>query len=121
MRPAATIVAFTVLFTASAVDEADARTDYRLTNTYATCYSLHGTMADGSGVRLRSAASNVLRLGTKIRLVGRPFYRGLRRFVVRDTGGALWDGHVDIWWYNYSDCLAWGRRPINYKIGWGRP
>lgn len=78
-------------------------------------------MADGSGVRLRSAASNVHPLGTKIRLVGRPFYRGLRRFVIRDTGSALYDGHVDIWWYSYRDCLLWGKRPIKYKLGWGKP
>lgn len=109
------------LFVFSASEDAPGRTDYRLHHTYATCYSLSGTMADGSGVRLRSAASNVHPLGTKIRLVGRPFYRGLRRFVIRDTGSALYDGHVDIWWYSYRDCLLWGKRPIKYKLGWGKP
>lgn len=115
------IAAFTLLFATSSEDQAKARTDTRLQYTYATCYSLQGTMADGSQVRLRSVASNVLPLGTRIRLVGRSFYRGYRRFIVRDTGGALGDGHVDIWWPNYSDCIHWGARSIKYKIGWGKP
>jgi 3D (Asp-Asp-Asp) domain-containing protein len=78
-------------------------------------------MADGTGVRLRSVASNVHPLGTRIRLTGRPFFHGMRRFVVRDTGGALGDGHLDVWWPSYFDCLRWGRRPVTYKLGWEKP
>lgn len=87
--------------------------------TYATCYNLHGVMRDGSYTRARSVASNVHRMGTRIRLIGRSFH-GRRRFVVRDTGPALSDGHIDIWYMGFS-CFAWGRRGITYKLGWGRP
>lgn len=92
-----------------------------LRRTYGTCYSLQGRMADGSWVRPRSAASNVLPLGTHIRLVGRPFLRGMRRFVVRDTGGALGDGHLDLWHPSTGSCLRWGARPLTYKLGWRKP
>lgn len=85
--------------------------------TYATCYALTGTMADGTPTRWGSAASNVLRLGTRIQLVGRSFY-GLRRFTIRDTGGALGDGHLDLWYPSTSTCFAWGRRAVAYRIGW---
>jgi len=85
--------------------------------TFATCYSLTGLMADGTQTRLRSAASNVHPLGTRIRLVGRPFLRGMRRFVVRDTGGALGDGHLDLWHPSYIACVRWGRRSVTYRIG----
>jgi 3D (Asp-Asp-Asp) domain-containing protein len=85
--------------------------------TYATSYCLHGRMADGTYTRRRSAASNVLRLGTKIRLVGRSFY-GMRRFVIRDTGGALGDGHLDLWHNRCGASIAWGRRSVRYRIGW---
>jgi 3D (Asp-Asp-Asp) domain-containing protein len=95
---------------------ARARPDHP-TRTYATSYCLHGTMADGSRTRPRSAASNVLRLGTKIRLVGRSFY-GMRRFVIRDTGGALDDGHLDLWHTSCSTSIRWGHRPIAYRLGW---
>lgn len=89
--------------------------------TYATSYCLQGTMADGTRVRARSAASNVHPLGTRIRLVGRPFYGGMRRFVIRDTGGALGDGHLDLWHPSCSASIAWGRRSVRYVIGWRRP
>ncbi len=117
MKARTVAVALTALFAVGAVDDAEGK---KLYHTYATCYSLSGTMADGSTVRLRSAASNVHRLGTKIRLVGRPFYGGLRRFIIRDTGSALYDGHLDIWWYSYAGCIGWGARPITYKIGWSK-
>lgn len=99
---------------------ANAQASTRLHRTYATCYNLHGTMFDGTQTRARSAASNMHRMGTRIRLVGRPFFGGYRRFVIRDTGPALSDGHIDIWYMGFS-CVAWGHRPIAYKLGWGRP
>lgn len=96
---------------------ADAMTLHR---TYATSYCLHGTMADGSYTRPRSVASNFLVPGTRIRLVGRSFY-GMRRFVVRDTGSALSDGHLDLWADSCGRSIRWGRRAVTFKLGWGRP
>lgn len=84
-------------------------------HTYATCYALHGTMADGTAVRPGSAASNYLRLGTRIRLTGRSFY-GTRIFTIRDTGPALADGHIDLWHPRRSACMSWGRRAISFRI-----
>lgn len=99
---------------------------YKVHRTYATCYNLTGLMADGTYTRPRSVASNVLPLGTKIRLIGRSFH-GMRRLVVRDTGApwALGDGHLDIWFGTPSgrffSCSVWGKRSVKYKRGWGRP
>lgn len=90
-----------------------------LTRTYATSYCLHGTMADGSYTRPRSVASNFLPPGSRIRLVGRSFY-GMRRFVVRDTGSALRDGHLDLWADSCARSIRWGRRSVSFKLGWAR-
>jgi hypothetical protein len=97
---------------------ADARTDY--VRTYATCYHLRGTMANGKLVHPRAAASNRLRLGTKIRLVGRNTGpRGRRLYVVSDRGGSpLNDGHLDLWWFN---CSGWHNPRVTFKLGWGKP
>lgn len=96
---------------------ADARPDYPRRTT-ATSYCLNGRMADGTTVRGGSAASNVLRLGTRITL-DRGFF-GRRRFVIRDTGSALWDGHLDLWASSCAASARWGRRRIAYRIGWAR-
>lgn len=93
---------------------------YTLRSSYATSYCLQGTMANGNYVHKRAVANNFLLPGTKIRLVGRSFY-GLRRFVVSDTGPALRDGHFDIWSPSCGRSIAWGRRSIQYKLGWGPP
>lgn len=82
----------------------------------ATCYALQGTMADGTKVRRRSVASNVLPLGTKIRLVGRQSFYGLRVFYVRDTGSALGDGHLDFWHPSRARCISWGRRHVAFRV-----
>jgi hypothetical protein len=86
------VVAFLVLYAI----EAQATPNVR--RTYATAYCLQGRMADGSWVRPRSAAANYLRLGTRIRLVGRPFFGGLRRFVIRycSAGCAIRKGNTRI-------------------------
>lgn len=86
---------------------------------YATSYCLHGTMANGKYTHRRAVAHDFLPQGTKIRLTGRSFY-GLRRFVVSDTGPALMDGHFDIWSDSCARSVAWGKRPIRFKLGWGR-
>lgn len=87
----------------------------------ATSYCLDGVTASGKPVSKRTAAHNFLWPGTKIRLVGQPFIGGLRRFVVRDTGPALSDGHFDLWTEDCSDARRWGHRPIRYKLGWAAP
>lgn len=100
---------------------ADART---ARETYATCYNLRGTTASGFSLAYntraarRTAASNVLRLGTRIRLVGRHAGpTGVRRYVVRDTGGALGDGHLDLW---APSCSGWPNPHVKYRLGWGK-
>lgn len=92
---------------------AEARPD--AVETYATSYCLRGKMADGSYVRPGSAASNRHELGTRIRLLGRAFF-GRRRFVIRDTGRALGDGHVDLWAPSCSTAKAWGHRAVRYVV-----
>lgn len=94
-------------------DDADARLPER--TTYGTCYSLRGTMANGQYVHFGAVASNRLRLGTRIKLINRSFY-GRRKFTVKDTGGALWDGHLDFWHPSTSACYAWGRRIVKYRV-----
>jgi 3D (Asp-Asp-Asp) domain-containing protein len=41
--------------------------------------------------------------------------------VIRDTGPALADGHLDIWHPSCSAAVAWGARPVRFKLGWRRP
>lgn len=84
---------------------------------YATCYQLSGTTASGVPVGPGVAAHNFLRSGTRFRLVGKTTGPGGRRkYVVRDTGPALADGHFDLW--APGGCIAWGKHSIRYKLGW---
>jgi hypothetical protein len=110
-----TVLLLAFLIAAIVEDAAEARTP-----TYATCYHLQGTMANGKRVHKRAAASNRLRLGTKIRLVGRNTGpQGRRLYIISDTGGSpLNDGHLDLWWPN---CAGWHNPRVTYKIGWGKP
>lgn len=127
MRPVtffvATMVVALMLGLLALVGVGSARTPER--STYATCYQLRGTTANGFSLARdtrdarRTAASNHLRLGTRIRLVGRNAGpNGVRKYVVRDTGGALGDGHLDLW---APSCAGWPNPPVRYKIGWGKP
>lgn len=122
-----TIVRFAtaaLLTLAHAVDKpepAQARPDAKVYRTSATAYCLQGRTASGTYVNKRTAAHNFLRPGTKIRLVGRPFIGGIRRFIIRDTGSALGDGHLDLWTGSCAAAIQWGRRPVAYKRGWGKP
>lgn len=84
---------------------------------HATAYCQTGLMADGSDVRSGSAASNVLRLGTRVQLVGQSFF-GRRRFTIRDRGGLLGDGRLDLWTSSCRTALDWGYRFVTYRIGW---
>lgn len=82
-----------------------------------TAYCLQGTMADGTGVRSGSVASNWHPLGTRIRLLSTTF-AGQRKFVVRDRIG--YGTELDFWTPSCSFALdVWGRRTVTYKIGWG--
>jgi len=85
----------------------------------ATSYCLHGQMADQSYTRERSAASNSLPLGTKIRLVGRAGPGGLRLYVIRDRIG--YGTELDLWTDSCADARAFGRRNLRFKIGWSKP
>lgn len=81
----------------------------------ATSYCLRGVMADGTRTRRRSAASNSLRLGTRIRLRGHVTGPGgLRLYVIRDRIGH--GTQLDLWTGSCSTALAWGRRIVRFTI-----
>jgi len=83
----------------------------------ATAYCLRGTMADGSYTRPGSAAHNGLRLGTRIRLIGRVAGpRGRRRYVIRDRIG--YGTQLDLWTGSCSTAIRWGRRNVRFRLGW---
>lgn len=85
----------------------------------ATSYCLAGRMADGTFVRLRSAASNRHPLGTRIRIVGtHAGPGGLRRWVVRDRIGH--GSALDLWAPSCATAVRFGRRAVRYRIGWAR-
>jgi len=87
---------------------------------YATCYDLQGKTKSGKWVNKRTAAHDFLPFRTKIRIVGpNAGPGGIRRYIVRDTGPALSDGHFDLW--SPGGCLAYGSKPIRWKIGWAKP
>lgn len=112
MKRVATLV---ILGSLSAVPAADAAR-----YSYATCYDLQGRTASGTYVNRRTAAHNFLWPGTKIRLIGRQAGPGgIRKYIVRDTGPALRDGHFDLW--APSGCIQFGKRQIKWKIGWAKP
>lgn len=82
-----------------------------------TAYCLSGRMADGTFTRPRSAASNTLRLGTRITLT-RPGPGGLRRYVIRDRIGH--GTELDLWTGSCATALQFGRRARTYRLGWHR-
>lgn len=81
-----------------------------------TAYCLSGTMADGSGVRWGSVASNQYPLGTVLEV--RPAPYGRRRWVVRDRIG--WGTQLDFWLPTCSGARTWGRRQVRIRR-WRRP
>lgn len=82
-----------------------------------TSYCLHGRMADGSYTRPRSAASNQLRLGTKIRLVGKiTGPEGMRKYVIRDRIG--YGTELDLWVDSCHTASTFGRRTVHFKMEW---
>lgn len=80
-----------------------------------TAYCLTGVMADGTGVRAGSAASNRHPLGTRITL-DRPGPGGRRRWTVRDRIGS--GSELDLWVPRCGQATAWGRRIVTYAVGW---
>lgn len=89
----------------------------RVRSSMATCYDLRGTTASGTKVNRRTAAHNFLPFRTRIRIVGKQAGPGgIRRYIVRDTGPALSDGHFDLW--APGGCMAFGHRPIRWRFGW---
>lgn len=83
----------------------------------ATCYDLRGVTASGHYVNKRTAAHNFLWPGTHIRLIGKQAGpTGVRRYIVRDTGPALSDGHFDLW--APGGCARFGVRTIKWRLGW---
>jgi 3D (Asp-Asp-Asp) domain-containing protein len=70
-------------------------------------------MADGTHVRLGSAASNRHPLGTRLRLIGVRFL-GRRTFVVRDRIGS--GSQLDLWSPSCTASRRWGRRRVRYRV-----
>lgn len=83
---------------------------------YATSYCLQGQTASGAYVNRRTAAHNFFPFRTRVTI--RPAFYGRHWFVVQDTGGALGDGHFDLWHPNCSASIAWGARSIRFRVGW---
>lgn len=81
-----------------------------------TAYCLSGTMADGTGVRWGSVASNQYPLGTVLEI--RPAVGRQRRWVVRDRIG--WGTDLDFWVPSCGQALSWGRRTVRIRR-WRRP
>jgi len=79
-----------------------------------TAYCLTGTMADGTGVRAGSVASNQYPLGTVLEV--RPSPSGRRLWVVRDRIG--WGTELDFWVSSCARAIAWGRRTVRVRVGW---
>lgn len=77
-----------------------------------TAYCLEGTMADGSRTRWGSAASNTLRLGTRIRVRPAPF--GQREWIIRDRIG--YGTPLDFWHSSCSAARAYGRRTVRVTV-----
>jgi 3D (Asp-Asp-Asp) domain-containing protein len=81
-----------------------------------TAYCLSGTMADGTGVRWGSVASNQYPLGTVLEVAPAP--AGRRRWTVRDRIG--WGTQLDFWNGSCTSARGWGRHTVRIRR-WRRP
>lgn len=90
-----------------------AAVSYRASSTaYSLCSS--GTvMADGTGVRVGSVASNRHPLGTRLEVLDGP---AAGRYTVRDRIG--YGSDLDIWMASCSAAIAYGRRVVAVRVGW---
>ena len=82
-----------------------------------TAYCLSGQMADGSGVRWGSVASNQYPLGTVLEVTPAP--AGRRRWTVRDRIG--WGTQLDFWHGSCAAARSWGRRAVRIRRWHHRP
>lgn len=80
-----------------------------------TAYCLKGTMADGTKVRRGSVAMNRHPLGTRITIKGHG-PDGRTRYTVRDRIGS--GSELDFWVRSCGTARGWGRRHVNYRLGW---
>jgi 3D (Asp-Asp-Asp) domain-containing protein len=78
-----------------------------------TAYSETGLMANGHRTHPHAAASNTLKLGTHIRLLGASFY-GIRTFTIEDTGSPAMQ--LDLWTSSEARAIKWGRKPVHYEV-----
>jgi hypothetical protein len=74
-------------------------------------------MADGSGVRWGSVASNRFPLGTVLEVDPAP--AGRRRWIVRDRIG--WGTQLDFWAPTCGSASQWGRRTVRIRRWHRRP
>jgi 3D (Asp-Asp-Asp) domain-containing protein len=78
-----------------------------------TAYCQSGRMADGSSTRPGSVASNLYRLGTRLRVSRSPYGRG-RVFVVRDRVG--YGSQLDFFVASCARARLWGRRTVHVRV-----
>ncbi len=83
----------------------------RLLAVVSTAYCLSGVMADGTGVRAGSVASNRYPLGTVLEVTPAP--AGRRRWIVRDRIG--WGTELDFWLPTCAAARTWGRRVVRLR------
>jgi 3D (Asp-Asp-Asp) domain-containing protein len=83
------------------------------TDLSSTAYCDSGRMADGTQTRPGSVASNLYRLGTRLRVSRSPYGRG-QVFVVRDRVG--WGSSLDFYVASCSRARYWGRRTVHVHI-----
>jgi hypothetical protein len=84
-----------------------------------TAYCENGLMANGHHTHPGAAAANNLRLGTRIRLVGKVTGpNGRRRYTISDRIGS--QSSLDLWVSDCNAARAFGRRTTTFKLGWSK-
>lgn len=104
MRRILAALAAAVAFTPATAEAADLSS---------TAYCDTGAMADGSQTRPGSVASNLYRLGTKLRVSRSPYGPG-RVFVVRDRVG--FGSQLDFFVASCGRARFWGRRTVRVHV-----
>ena len=86
----------------------------------ATAYSVEGTTKSGTETRVGivAADTDVLPLGTQIRVTGAGEYSG--RYAVTDTGANVDGKHIDIYVPDARDAKDFGNRTVRVEVlKWG--
>jgi 3D (Asp-Asp-Asp) domain-containing protein len=83
------------------------------TSLSSTAYCSSGTTADGSQTRPGIVASNLYRLGTRLRVSRSPYGRW-RVFVVRDRVGH--SSQLDFYVASCARAIHWGRRTVHVRV-----